>query len=84
MSDPLDDRAAGAAAEPRAPSGDPGLGEVLVVLLSATLAGVRDRLHEDGYDEAGDLVADLVEIADDHLARTCSPNAEKCQRSSLE
>lgn len=61
----------GAASEAGAPSleGAPGLGDVLIVLLSATLAGIRDRLHEDGYDEAGDLVADLVEITEDHLSR---------------
>lgn len=62
------------------------LGEVLLVLLSATLAGIRDRLHDDGYDAEADLVGDLVDITDDYLARTISrlPNAEKCHGSSLQ
>ena len=45
----------------------PDLGDLIVVLLASTLAGLRDRLHFDGFDDAADLVADLVETADDYL-----------------
>ena len=43
--------------------------DFIMVLLACTLAGLRDRLTEDGYDDAANVVADLVEIADDYLAR---------------
>ena len=45
----------------------PDLGDVIVVLLASSLAGLRDRLHLDGFDDAAELVADLVETADDYL-----------------
>ena len=51
-------------------SGDdstPALGDLIVVLLAGSLAGLRDRLHLDGFHEAAELVADLVEAADDYL-----------------
>lgn len=54
----------------RAPDADgpePDLGDLVIVLLASTLAGLRDRLASDGFDRAADLVADLVEAADDHL-----------------
>lgn len=47
----------------------PDLGDLVVVLLAGTLAGLRDRLAQDGFDPAAELVADLVEIADDYLTR---------------
>ena len=43
------------------------LGDLVIVLLAATLAALRDRLAEDGFDPAAELVADLVEVADDYL-----------------
>ena len=43
------------------------LGDVVVLLLAGTLAGLRDRLDRDGFDRAAELVADLVEIADDYV-----------------
>lgn len=43
---------------------EPDLGDLVICLLASTLAGLRDRLYFDGFDEASDLVADLVEIAD--------------------
>ena len=50
---------------------DPDLGDLVIVLLASTLAGLRDRLAYDGFEMAADLVADLVEAADDYLvART--------------
>lgn len=47
----------------------PPLGDIVVLLLAGTLAGLRDRLAHDGYLDHADLVADLVEIVDEHLAR---------------
>lgn len=45
----------------------PDLGDLVVVLLASTLAGLRDRLYQDGFARAAELVGDLVEIVDDHL-----------------
>lgn len=59
---------AGAAPEARIPD----LGDLVVVLLAGTLAGLRDRLAEDGFDPAAELVADLVEIADDYLTKVAA------------
>ena len=47
----------------------PDLGDLIVVLLAGSMAGLRDRLAADGFDEAADLVADLVELADEYIAR---------------
>lgn len=55
---------------PEAPpprDGGPDLGDLMVVLLASSLAGLRDRLHYDGFEAAAELIADLVEIADDFL-----------------
>ncbi len=51
----------------RSTDASPDLGDVIVVLLASSLAGLRDRLHLDGFDDAAELVADLVETADDYL-----------------
>jgi hypothetical protein len=45
----------------------PDLGDLIVMLLAGTLAGLRDRLEDDGFSPAAELVADLVEITDDYL-----------------
>ena len=45
----------------------PDLGDLVVALLAGTLAGLRDELERDGFDGPAQLVADLVEIADDYL-----------------
>jgi hypothetical protein len=47
----------------------PDLGDLVVVLLAGTLAGLRDRLAQDGFDPAAELVADLVDITDEYLTR---------------
>ena len=47
----------------------PDLGDLIMVLLAGTLAGLRDRLTEDGFDGAAELVADLVDVTDDYLSR---------------
>lgn len=48
---------------------DPDLGEIVVILLVSTLAGLRDRLERDGFASAAGLVHDLVEVADDYVTR---------------
>ena len=45
----------------------PDLGDLVVVLLAGTLAGLRDRLDSDGFTPAAELVADLVEMTDVYL-----------------
>jgi hypothetical protein len=45
----------------------PDLGDLVIVLLAGTLAGLRDRLVTDGFGDAAECVADLVDIADDYL-----------------
>lgn len=47
----------------------PDLGDLVVVLLAGTLAGLRDRLHDDGFVAAAELVGDLVDLADDYVTR---------------
>lgn len=51
---------------------EPDLGDLVVVLLASTMAGLRDRLVADGFEPAAELVADLVEIADDYLTKTAA------------
>lgn len=45
----------------------PDLGDLVVCLLVGVLSDLRDRLYEDDYPVAGDLVADLVEAGDSYL-----------------
>lgn len=45
----------------------PDLGDLVIVMLAGTLVGLRDRLAEDGFETASDLVGDLVDIADHYL-----------------
>jgi hypothetical protein len=47
----------------------PDLGDLVVVLLAGSLAGLCDRLAADGFSDAAELVADLVEVADGYVAR---------------
>ena len=49
------------------PMRGPDLGDLVIVLLASTLAGLRDRLADDGYDGAAELVADLTDVADDYI-----------------
>jgi hypothetical protein len=46
---------------------EPDLGDLVVVLLAGTLAGLRDRLDADGFTDAACLVEDLVEATDLYL-----------------
>jgi hypothetical protein len=43
------------------------LGDVVIVLLAGTLAGLRDRLWDDGIHTAADVVADLTQRCDRYL-----------------
>ena len=45
----------------------PDLGDLVIVLLASTLAGLRDRLEADGFTAAFGLVADLVDNCDDYI-----------------
>ncbi len=45
----------------------PDLGDLVIILLAGTLAGVRDRLADDGFESAADVVGDLVELTDDYI-----------------
>ena len=45
----------------------PDLGDLVIVLLAGTLAGLRDRLAQDGFPRAADLVARLTDDADEYL-----------------
>jgi hypothetical protein len=45
------------------------LGDLIIVLLACTLAGLHERLCADGYDQPALVVADLVEITNDYLDR---------------
>jgi len=51
----------------RAPSEAPDLGDLIIVLLAGTLAGLRDRLVHDGFPDAAGVVGELAELADDYL-----------------
>lgn len=46
----------------------PDLGDLVIVLLASTLAGLRDRLEGDGFHDASVLVAGLTERCDTYLA----------------
>ena len=54
-------------------SSAPDLGDLIVVLLASSMAGLRDRLYYDGFEPAADLIADLVEAADDYLMGRADP-----------
>ena len=43
------------------------LGDLVIVLLAGTLAGLRDRLEDDGFAPASLLVAELTARCDTYL-----------------
>lgn len=45
----------------------PDLGDLVVLLLAGTLAGLRDRLAADGFEQASELVAELTERCDSYV-----------------
>lgn len=53
----------------RDPSTELGLdlGDIVVLLLSGTLTGLRDRLRKDGFERASDLVNELARRCDAYL-----------------
>jgi hypothetical protein len=59
---------AAAKGRPVSPERQPDLGDLVLVLLASTLAGLRDRLMEDGFESSGEIVADLVELLDDYIS----------------
>lgn len=46
---------------------EPDLGDLVVVLLAGTLAGLRDRLEADGFGKASELVAELTRRCDRYV-----------------
>lgn len=46
---------------------EPDLGDLGIVLLAGTLAGLRDRLDGDGFPQASDFVAELTSQCDTYL-----------------
>jgi hypothetical protein len=57
--------------------GTPDLGDLVIVLLAGTLAGLRDRLAQDGFPRASELVARLVEEADGYIDSIESATSER-------
>lgn len=49
------------------PRHEPDLGDLVVVLLAGTLAGLRDRLNRDGFPKAAGLVAELSRCCDGYI-----------------
>ena len=43
------------------------LGDLVIVLLASTLAGLRDRLADDNFTKASELVAELTNRCDTYL-----------------
>lgn len=41
----------------------------MIVLLASALAGLRDRLADDGFDKLSDFVSDLTDRCDYFLTR---------------
>ncbi|HEX8771717.1 MAG TPA: hypothetical protein VF711_13200 [Acidimicrobiales bacterium] len=50
----------------------PDLGDLVIVLLAGTLAGLRDRLAADGFADAAQCVAATVDVADAYLETVVS------------
>ena len=50
----------------------PDLGDLVIVLLAGTLAGLRDRLESDGFDKACGFVSELTERCDFYLSEVAS------------
>ena len=46
----------------------PDLGDLVIVLLASTLAGLRDSLKLDGFYEASGFVSELTDRCDSYLS----------------
>ena len=44
------------------------LGDIVILLLTGTLSGLRDRLASDGFERASALVAQLTTTCDTYIA----------------
>ncbi len=64
---PTDANAPGPALEAETEHRTPDLGDLVIVLLAGTLAGLRDRLNADGYPEAAGCVGAAVDVTDAYL-----------------
>ena len=51
-----------------ATSGGPDLGDLVIMLLASTLAGLRDRLEGDGFHKASEFVSELTDRCDTYLS----------------
>lgn len=51
---------------------EPDLGVLVIVLLASTLAGLKDRLDDDGFPSASEFVAELTERCDIYLEELTS------------
>jgi hypothetical protein len=52
-----------------ADEGAPDLGDLVVALVAASLAGLSERLLEDGFARSAQVIDDLIELADGYLSR---------------
>jgi hypothetical protein len=50
----------------------PDLGDLVIVLLASTLAGLRDRLAADGFERASELAGELTERCDAYMQEMSS------------
>lgn len=60
----------------------PDLGDLVVVLLGATLRGLSCRLDQDGFPRAADLVMSLAMRCDEYVLRSVPSDSTVSGRSS--
>lgn len=48
------------------------LGDIVIILLASTLAGLSDRLGSDGFTTASVFVAELTQLCDSYLEEATS------------
>lgn len=46
---------------------EPDLGDLVITLLAGTLAGLRERLQDDGFNKAAELMAELTKRCDRYV-----------------
>ena len=51
---------------------EPDLGDLVIALLAGTLAGLRDRLADDGFANASEFVSELTDRCDGYLEELAS------------
>ncbi len=51
---------------------EPNLGDLVIILLASTLAGLRDRLGDDGFPDGSAFVGELTERCDTYLEEVAS------------